>query len=37
VFSSGWCFKFVPVLGRACADLAFTGQTSFDLSRFSFG
>lgn len=37
VFSSGWCFKFVPVLGRACADLALRGQSSFDLSRFYFG
>lgn len=37
VFSSGWCFKYVPVLGRACADLALTGRTSFDLSRFHLG
>jgi sarcosine oxidase len=34
VFSSGWCFKFVPLLGRACAELALTGATSFDLARF---
>jgi sarcosine oxidase len=36
VFSSGWGFKYVPVLGRACADLALTGNTGFDLSRFAF-
>lgn len=34
VFGSGWCFKFVPVIGRACVDLALTGRTSYDLSRF---
>ena len=37
VFSSGWCFKYVPVLGRACAELALTGRTSVDLSRFYLG
>ena len=35
VFSAGWGFKFVPLLGRACADLAIHGSTSYDLSRFS--
>jgi glycine/D-amino acid oxidase-like deaminating enzyme len=35
IFSAGWGFKFVPLLGRACAELAIDGRSSFDLSRFA--
>lgn len=31
---SGHGFKFAPAIGQALADLALTGKTSFDLSRF---
>lgn len=34
IFSTGWGFKFVPLLGRACAELALDGRTGFDLGRF---
>jgi len=34
VHSAGWGFKFVPLLGRACVELALDGGTSFDLGRF---
>jgi len=32
---SGHGFKFGPVIGRISADLLLTGQTSFDIARFS--
>lgn len=35
VYSSGWGFKYVPLFGRACVDLALDGSTPFDLSRFA--
>lgn len=31
---SGHGFKFAPAIGEALADLALTGRTSFDLTRF---
>ncbi|WP_052519674.1 FAD-dependent oxidoreductase [Archangium violaceum] len=34
VFAGGWAFKFVPLLGRICADLALKGSTRFDISHF---
>ncbi|MFB7664839.1 FAD-dependent oxidoreductase [Kitasatospora sp. NPDC056138] len=35
IHSAGWGFKYVPLLGRACVELALDGRTSHDLSRFS--
>jgi len=32
---SGHGFKFGPVVGRVCAELLLTGQTAFDIRRFS--
>jgi sarcosine oxidase len=37
VYSAGWGFKFVPLLGRACVDLAFEEHSDYELSRFAFG
>jgi sarcosine oxidase len=34
---SGHGFKFAPAIGQALAELALTGKTSFDLSRFRIG
>jgi len=34
VFSSGWAFKFVPLLGKICSDLLKDGETKFDISHF---
>jgi len=36
VHSAGWGFKYIPLFGRACVDLALDGTTPFDLSRFAF-
>lgn len=33
VYGAGWGFKFVPLLGRICADLAEQGKTGFDIER----
>lgn len=33
VYGSGWGFKFVPLLGEICADLAITGRTRHDIDR----
>ncbi|QOC90660.1 FAD-dependent oxidoreductase [Micromonospora craniellae] len=35
LYSSGWGFKFVPLLGEVCVDLALTGQTQHDISRLA--
>lgn len=35
-FSSGWAFKFVPILGKICSELLSKGETSFDISHFKF-
>lgn len=35
VYSSGWGFKFVPLLGRICVDLAVDGRTPYDITRLS--
>lgn len=35
VFSAGWGFKFVPLLGRACVEVAVDGRTSYNLDRFA--
>ena len=34
IFAGGWAFKYVPLLGKICADLALHGHTSFDISHF---
>jgi sarcosine oxidase len=34
---SGHGFKFAPVIGEILADLAITGTTRHDISRFSMG
>jgi sarcosine oxidase len=34
VYSSGWGFKFVPLLGRACIQLLLDKRTEFDVARF---
>ncbi|MFA1538105.1 FAD-dependent oxidoreductase [Actinomadura monticuli] len=33
VCAGGWAFKFVPVFGRACVELALTGRTEHGLER----
>ncbi|EMD29317.1 FAD-dependent oxidoreductase [Amycolatopsis azurea] len=35
LYSSGWGFKFVPLLGRVLVDLAVDGHTEYDISRLS--
>lgn len=35
IHSAGWGFKYVPLLGRACVELALDGRTGYDLSRFA--
>ncbi|WP_179956953.1 FAD-dependent oxidoreductase [Amycolatopsis anabasis] len=35
LYSSGWGFKFVPLLGEICVDLAMSGTTKHDISRLS--
>lgn len=37
VFAGGWAFKFVPLVGRICADLALHGRTAYDISHFAIG
>ncbi|AUS77159.1 FAD-dependent oxidoreductase [Actinoalloteichus sp. AHMU CJ021] len=35
LYSAGWGFKFVPLLGQICVDLALDGRTAHDISRLS--
>lgn len=35
VFTAGWGFKFVPLIGRVLRDLVLDGQTTFDVKRFA--
>ncbi|MEU0518313.1 FAD-dependent oxidoreductase [Streptosporangium sp. NPDC006007] len=35
LYSSGWGFKFVPLLGEVCVDLALHGSTEHDISRLA--
>jgi sarcosine oxidase len=35
VCAGGWAFKFVPLFGRACADLALDGHSRYALDRFA--
>jgi sarcosine oxidase / L-pipecolate oxidase len=34
VFTAGWGFKFVPLIGRVLSDLVLKGATPFDIKRF---
>jgi len=34
LFSAGWAFKYTPIIGIACAELALEGKTQFDISHF---
>ncbi|MGW7531624.1 NAD(P)/FAD-dependent oxidoreductase [Amycolatopsis sp. NPDC054798] len=35
VSTGGWGFKFVPLLGRICADLCLDGATGYDIDRLA--
>ncbi|MDX3380728.1 FAD-dependent oxidoreductase [Streptomyces niveiscabiei] len=35
VYGAGWAFKFVPLFGRICADLAMDDATPYDISRLA--
>ncbi|MEX5634497.1 NAD(P)/FAD-dependent oxidoreductase [Parafrankia sp. FMc2] len=35
LYSAGWGFKFVPLLGQICADLALNGGTTHDIARLA--
>ncbi|MFF0227191.1 NAD(P)/FAD-dependent oxidoreductase [Streptomyces sp. NPDC004629] len=35
LYNSGWGFKFVPLIGRICSDLAIDGRTDFDIARLA--
>ncbi|MCC5905986.1 MAG: FAD-dependent oxidoreductase [Balneolaceae bacterium] len=34
IYSAGWAAKFIPLIGKIMAELAITGQTSYDISQF---
>jgi sarcosine oxidase/L-pipecolate oxidase len=34
VFTAGWGFKLVPLIGRVLSQLALTGESTFDISQF---
>ena len=34
VFTAGWAMKFVPLLGKALADMALHGKSEFALKEF---
>lgn len=35
ICASGWAFKFVPILGKICAELAMEGKTAHDISHYA--
>ncbi|RDI37590.1 FAD-dependent oxidoreductase [Aquicella lusitana] len=35
LFTGGWAFKFVPLFGKMCADLAVNGGTEHDISELA--
>ena len=35
VFTAGWAMKFVPLLGKALAELALQGKSDYALKEFS--
>jgi sarcosine oxidase/L-pipecolate oxidase len=35
LFTAGWGFKFVPLIGRVLRDLVLDGRTSYDISHFA--
>ncbi|QHT65335.1 FAD-dependent oxidoreductase [Rhodocytophaga rosea] len=34
IFSCGWAFKYVPILGKICSDLIVDENTNYDISHF---
>lgn len=34
LFTAGWAFKYTPLIGKICSDLALTGKTDFDIAPF---
>lgn len=34
LFSAGWAFKYTPIIGQVCADLALTGHTKYNIDKF---
>ncbi|CAG8642459.1 4124_t:CDS:2, partial [Paraglomus occultum] len=35
IFTAGWAFKFVPMLGKCLSQLAIDGQTEFNIDEYS--
>jgi len=35
LFTGGWAFKYAPLFGKICSDLAFEGGSSHDISELS--
>ena len=35
IHTAGWSFKFTPMIGKICTELAFEGKTEYDISHFS--
>jgi sarcosine oxidase/L-pipecolate oxidase len=35
LFTAGWGFKFVPLIGRILRELVLEGETAYDISRFA--
>ena len=35
VFTAGWAMKFVPLLGKALAEMALCGKSKYALNEFS--
>jgi sarcosine oxidase / L-pipecolate oxidase len=35
IFTAGWAMKFVPLLGKALAEMALDGQSCYALEQFS--
>jgi sarcosine oxidase / L-pipecolate oxidase len=35
VFTAGWGFKFVPLIGRVLSDLVLKGKSKYDVSQFA--
>jgi hypothetical protein len=35
IFTAGWAFKFVPLLGKCLSQLAIDGQTEYSITDYS--
>jgi hypothetical protein len=35
VFTAGWGFKFVPLIGQVLCDLVLCGKSKYDISQFA--